>query len=523
MKNLSLKVTLLVWSLVMGVVVLGMTLVLKLGYWVYLPFALIFLLGQYGLVVVHLDRPRKKALAYIQSLSDGQLKLNIEIEGSKEFSDLAQGLSDIDRNNESIFENVIVASINTSQTIEELGLFTQESKDQLDQLSSNLKGLVVSNHEMNAFVEESNANISDIGTLAGRLENVMDRALSASKNSKEISSVASERIENTLSSFSHVKSSVSDIKDIIVALGIKSKKIDTLSSDIESIAEQTNLLALNASIESARAGAAGRGFAVVAEEIRKLSISTDDTLNEIHHIVNEILATIKQAEVTANDSVSRSQDAYLNAQATQEVLGQIDHNSDQTEQAVQHAFDDLKNLENKLQSVSERTQATQVIAQNNQTQAQTSDSVVLALNESFETIGKSVHMLGQSADKFNQFVINNTTDKTLYKNLEDILNHYDDLKDQKTINEIQYMFGIDQYQIVASTGVVVKATEEASVGLNLFEIYPPYHTYFKAQKRDILYTPIVQRLDGKYARFAATLSPNKDAMVIAEYTFNSVK
>jgi len=66
------------------------------------------------------------------------------------------------------------------------------------------------------------------------------------------------------------------------------KEIDQVISLIKNVASQNNLLGLNAAIESARVGEVGRGFGVVADEIRKLALTTTESIKKIEQIVKMI-------------------------------------------------------------------------------------------------------------------------------------------------------------------------------------------------------------------------------------------
>jgi archaellum component FlaC len=86
----------------------------------------------------------------------------------------------------------------------------------------------------------------------------------------------------------------SDIQKFIEATSENAKKTDEVLNFIEGIAKKTNLLGLNAAIESSRAGEFGKGFSVVSNEIRKLSQSSKESINQINEILNNIQASINQ-------------------------------------------------------------------------------------------------------------------------------------------------------------------------------------------------------------------------------------
>lgn len=63
---------------------------------------------------------------------------------------------------------------------------------------------------------------------------------------------------------------------------------------IKNIVIQTNLLGLNAAIEAARAGQNGAGFSVVAQEIRKLAMTSSDSVKTIAASLNQMQQVVQR-------------------------------------------------------------------------------------------------------------------------------------------------------------------------------------------------------------------------------------
>ena len=110
-----------------------------------------------------------------------------------------------------------------------------------------------------------------------------------------------------------VVESNSKVLESVTETSNETKKTDEIVRFINSVATDTNLLGLNAAIEAARAGESGRGFAVVAEEIRKLSVSSSSSINEINSILKKIKNSVEYIEknIVETDIVFQGQAAAL--------------------------------------------------------------------------------------------------------------------------------------------------------------------------------------------------------------------
>lgn len=466
-----------------------------------------------------LFKPLSVSKSYLRQMADGHFKLEVPLTESKKINELNQLIMDNAKNSQSMFEKLIVTSMHTNDLVSELNNFIQTNHDRLVVMTDEISEVYDRNDALSIKMKKTSDYISQAGHAMKGIESRIKEANDASVNSKTVSISASEAIEDAFKAFKAVSDEITYSASLITDLGEKSRAISTITGKIEDIASQTNLLALNASIESARAGEAGRGFSVVAEEIRKLSLDTESALTGIHEMIDDILNIVSDTEKSRERSVTLSQGSLEKAQASKELFEKIRDNSDATDSKVNQVYQDLNKLDQNMSGVvNESDTALEASHETLALASKTSDQMK-EVSTSLDDIQLSVSKLSETSSSFYEYITENTTDKVLKKHLDNILLHHDKLKTSQDILDLKKKYHIDEFQLLNSKGEITLATEEGSIGLNLFEIYPPYKAYFESNRQDVFYTPIVPRLDGFYARFCAFKRPDHKGLITVEYTF----
>lgn len=229
-------------------------------------------------------------------LAEGNLKVDFDaktLANNNEVGDMARGLQQVQSN--------------LRQIVAELQKSIRGIQSNSSDFSSAFDNIMKNVSDVNGLVQgialSSNSQASETG-LASEKVNYIEAGIeenAASANALEESVTNMNRYAgqalNSLESLIQIcDKTAAAVEDVMLQTKLTNDsavKIQNAVDVITDIAERTNLLSLNASIEAARAGEAGRGFAVVAEEIRNLSIGSNDAANGISSVVNELIANSK--------------------------------------------------------------------------------------------------------------------------------------------------------------------------------------------------------------------------------------
>ncbi len=220
--------------------------------------------------------PVDRAREHCSQIAAGKLNVPVPVKenSANEIDNLMASMEQMRQALLSTIAQVRDASHTVTHAAQEIASGNIDLASRTEQQASALTQTAASMEELSATVANNTDNVSQAGKL------VQD----AVNNAHTGETVTREVIET------------------MNTIAANSKRIEDITSVINSIAFQTNILALNAAVEAARAGAQGRGFAVVASEVRTLAQKSAVAAKDIENLIAQSVASVKDGAELVNRS-----------------------------------------------------------------------------------------------------------------------------------------------------------------------------------------------------------------------------
>lgn len=297
------------------------------------------------IVSIRITNPINTLISLTKEVSEGNLKIKSQQYDIKELNLLGENFNSMIENLRNIIEKTTNMAYETDEVSNKLADLADGISISSKEVTKAVEDITIgSNIQVDSTlvcVDSSNKLTENINLTISNIHKVSEEA------KKCISNV--EDSKNTIGRLKEQSDRNSDmmieVYNTISKLASDTENISIILDKIDEIASQTNLLSLNASIEAARAGEAGKGFAIVAEEIRLLSIQSQNASIEINSILKQIEEAIKLTTEITNTANNEFKKEALEVENTIESFDLIKQSIVNVDRSMKYSIENMNKTE----------------------------------------------------------------------------------------------------------------------------------------------------------------------------------
>jgi len=318
-----------------------------------------------------------KLIAQDISEGDGDLNKRLQIDSQDEIAEVA------------VYFNKFIEKVHSIVSDVQSG--TQETLKNIQTLQNFSQQIVTDSNTSNERLLSSSDEVHQVN-------NFSNQAVSNTRENLAQTQDANQLVGQAKKSMDHLKRKIrtnvdteNELNHKLGVLATDIEKINGILDVIKAVAEQTNLLALNAAIEAARAGEQGRGFAVVADEVRNLSVRTQESLDEVNSTVSRVTSQIHGINQEMQATVDELSDLI---DTTNQVSEQITRNSEILDESTASFNDNMDNMNvvvSKIENINESIRSCSELSLNSAQSIQKMLTLFEQTSGQFESLNQSIN------------------------------------------------------------------------------------------------------------------------------------
>ncbi|MBA9083637.1 methyl-accepting chemotaxis protein [Fontibacillus solani] len=249
------------------------------------------LIGIYLVRVI--GKPLEKLCNLMEEGEKGNLNVRTRFKGHDEIGRLGHSFNRMMEQISALVERTNLSAEELLNTAENLSMASKDTSRNAGEIAAATSEIAMG---ATSLAEEADKGVDIADQIGHQMENVMNLNSAMDKSVEKVIGV-SQQGKEYMASLVEKTEAVSRMTGLIEEnsgkLSRSTFSIRNILAPMVEMTKQTNILSLNASIEASRAGAAGKGFVVIAEEIRNLAVQSNNSIQTVSTITEEIQEAIE--------------------------------------------------------------------------------------------------------------------------------------------------------------------------------------------------------------------------------------
>lgn len=305
----------------------------------------------------------------------------------KVFNHLRVTISTLSEFSSSLRDNVNVTGRISSDITRSFSQVAGTIESEKDSISKISQSMITIDESINALAE------------------VSSKMHQVSSNTAHATNDGNQQIKQLSSSMNSV---VSFIENTVILMNDLDKRTDLISEileTIDNIVKRTSLLALNAAIEAARAGEHGKGFAVVADEVRELASHSQEAieevsgiLQEIQHKTREVADEVMEGQEAVQESTNVSKNVEIGFSSIYDNTLHVLFESEKLDNMVSEFQESIISVTDEVQSIAGSTEENAASVEEILTGVEDQDRRISDIVDNFQQLDKLTNDLKELAE-----------------------------------------------------------------------------------------------------------------------------